>query len=78
MNEVILSISIPIYNVENYVERCIKSIIDQLDSKIEVLLIDDGSPDKSIEIIKKYINDENVRLISKKNGGVSSARNLGI
>ena len=78
MNEVILSIIIPIYNVENYVERCIKSIIDQLDSKIEVLLIDDGSPDKSIEIIKKYINDENVRLISKKNGGVSSARNLGI
>lgn len=78
MNKIKLSIIIPVYNIEKYIEKCIKSIINQIDSNIELLFIDDGSPDNSNEIINEYINNDNIKLISKKNGGVSSARNLGI
>lgn len=79
-----LTIIIPIYNVEQYIIDCIQSIIHQLDDRIEVLCIDDGSTDHSIEVLKDYLNQQskslvkNIRILQQKNSGVSSARNLGI
>ncbi|MDO4197477.1 MAG: glycosyltransferase family A protein [Erysipelotrichaceae bacterium] len=75
-----ISVIIPVYNVEKYIEKCLDSILDQDFSDYELLLIDDGSIDKSVEIIKEYMKDKtvNYRLIEKENGGQSSTRNLGI
>lgn len=78
MNQLI-SVIVPIYNVENKLERCLESIKNQTYSKIEVLLINDGSPDKSKDICMKYINlDPRFVYYEKENRGLSSARNLGI
>ncbi|WP_216938278.1 MULTISPECIES: glycosyltransferase [unclassified Acinetobacter] len=79
-----LTIIIPIYNVEKYIIDCIQSIIHHLDDRIEVLCIDDGSTDQSIDILKDYLNQQpealvkNIRIFQQKNSGVSAARNLGI
>lgn len=72
-----LSIIIPIYNGEKFIIKCINSIIKELDDKIEVLLINDGSTDSSETICKKFIS-KNVKLISNSNHGVSYSRNNGI
>lgn len=73
------SIVIPIYNLEKYIERCLESVLKISEKKIEILLIDDGSKDKSTVLCQKYVDkDSRLRLISKENGGVSSARNTGI
>ena len=77
-NKYTLSIIIPIYNVEKYIIRCAESILTQINSKVEVLFIDDGSKDNSAILLQSYMNNDNVKLITKENGGVSSARNLGI
>lgn len=75
----LVSVIVPIYNVEDYLLTCIKSILNQTYTNIEVILVNDGSTDKSLDICKKIIrNDSRVRLISKKNGGLSEARNFGI
>lgn len=77
--EALVSIVVPIYNVELYLEKCIQSILEQSYKNIEVLLIDDGSTDKSGEICDVYAGkDERIKVIHKKNGGLSSARNIGI
>lgn len=74
-----ISIIIPVYKTEKYLHRCIDSILTQTYSDWELLLIDDGSPDKSGEICDDYAkNDERIKVIHKKNGGVSSARNAGL
>lgn len=74
-----ISIIVPIYNAERYIEKCIKSIINQNYSNLEVILIDDGSEDKSLLICKKFAaKDERIRVIHQNNGGVASARNRGI
>lgn len=74
-----ISIIVPIYKAEAYLNRCIDSILSQTFKDFELLLIDDGSPDKSGEICDEYSKrDIRVRVIHKKNGGVSSARQLGI
>ncbi|AIY84469.1 glycosyltransferase family 2 protein [Clostridium baratii] len=74
-----ISIIVPVYNAERTVERCIKSLINQTYKDLEILLIDDGSKDKSLEICNKYKEiDNRINVISKKNSGVSSTRNLGI
>lgn len=73
------SIIIPIYNVEKYLERCIKSIINQTYKDFEAIFINDGSTDSSITVLKKYSAlDERIIVIDKENEGVSSARNLGL
>ena len=78
MNE-LLSIIIPVYNVEKYLDRCIKSVLNQTYNNLEIILVDDGSTDKSPEICDKYAkNDTRIKVIHKKNGGVSEARNCGI
>lgn len=74
-----ISIIIPIYNVEKYIGKCLDSILGQSFENFEVILVDDGSTDKSGEICKEYSNkDKRIKVIHKKNGGVSSARNTGI
>ena len=75
----LISIIVPIYNVEAYIKQCLDSIADQTYKNIEVILVDDGSTDSSGEICDTYCcNDRRFRVIHKKNGGVSSARNAGL
>ena len=75
----LISIIVPIYNVENYLRMCLDSIEHQTYSNIEVLLINDGSPDSSGEICKEYVaRDSRFRYFEKENGGASDARNYGI
>ena len=75
----LISIIIPIYNVENYLCQCLDSIMGQTYKNFECLLINDGSPDHSADICREYVSkDSRFRYFEKENGGVSSARNLGI
>ena len=72
----LISVIVPIYNVEKYMKRCVDSILDQTYYNLEIILIDDGSTDDSPKICDEYAKlDERVCVIHKKNGGVSSARN---
>lgn len=74
-----LSVIIPIYKAESFLSRCVDSILIQTFSDFELLLIDDGSPDRSGLLCDEYtLKDPRVRVFHKKNGGVSSARNLGL
>lgn len=78
-NEPLVSIIIPVYNVEKYLPECLDSIINQTYSNLEIILVDDGSPDKCGEICDKYaVSDLRIKVIHKENGGVSSARNAGM
>lgn len=77
MNRV--SIIVPIYNIEKYIERCVKSIQKQTYENIEIICVDDGSKDRSGEILDELAkNDERLIVLHKKNGGLSSARNYGM
>ena len=79
MNRPIISVVIPVYNVEAYIERCVNSVRNQTVENIEIILIDDGSPDQSPVLCDQYAEkDRRVRVIHKKNGGLASARNRGI
>ena len=74
-----ISIIVPIYNVENYLERCINSLLCQTYENLEIILVDDGSKDNSGVICDTYAGrDRRVKVIHKENGGVSSARNAGL
>ena len=75
----LISVIIPVYNIEWYIERCIVSVITQTYRNIEVILVDDGSTDRSGEICDRYaVEDTRVRVIHQVNGGLSVARNTGI
>ncbi|WP_391116738.1 glycosyltransferase family 2 protein [Psychrobacillus sp. L3] len=75
----IITVIVPIYKVEAYLHRCVDSILNQTYKNLEILLIDDGSPDKCGEICDEYAKlDERIKVIHKKNGGLSDARNAGI
>lgn len=74
-----ISVIVPVYKAENYLHRCVDSLLAQTFQDFEILLIDDGSPDRSGEICDEYARkDKRVRVFHKENGGVSSARNFGI
>ena len=74
-----ISVIVPVYKAEKYLHRCIDSILNQTFTDIEVLLIDDGSPDRSGQICDEYAKkDSRVRVFHKENGGVSSARQCGL
>ena len=75
----IISVVVPVYNVEKYLSRCIDSILNQTFSDFELILVDDGSPDNCGKICDKYaIKDKRIHVIHKVNGGLSEARNYGI
>ena len=77
--EPLISVIVPIYNVERYLEKCINSILNQTYQNLEVILVDDGSPDNCGEICDIYSDkDLRIKVIHKKNGGLSDARNTGI
>lgn len=74
-----VSIIVPVYNAQAYLEDCITSLLNQTYKNIEIILINDGSTDDSLNICKNWANkDERIKLVSKENGGVSSARNAGL
>ena len=72
-----ISVIIPVYNVEEYIEKCICSLIAQTIKEIEFLVINDGSTDNSINLIKSF-QDSRIRIINQENLGLSEARNTGI
>lgn len=79
MNTPKISIVIPVYNVEKYLDKCVQSLISQTLSEIEIILVDDGSLDGCSEMCDEYAKkDSRIKVIHKKNGGVSSARNAGL
>lgn len=73
-----ISVIIPVYNAELYLDRCINSIINQTYKNLEIILIDDGSIDSSLSIARSYETDSRIKVYHKPNGGQSSARNLGL
>ena len=79
MNNKLISVIVPVYNLENYIERCLKSIQNQTYSNIEIIVVDDGSIDDSWNVINRIAKEDNrIIPIHKENGGVSSARMLGL
>lgn len=74
-----VSVIVPVYNVEKYLEKCLDSLINQSLKDIEIIVVNDGSPDNSQEIINKYIKKhKNIKSFIKENGGLSDTRNYGI
>ena len=74
-----ISIIVPVYNAEKYLKRCINSIVNQSFCDFELILINDGSTDKSGRICDEYAQiDKRIKVVHKKNEGVSLTRNLGI
>ncbi len=76
MTSELVSVVIPVYNSEKYLEECLNSVLDQTYENIEIIVVDDGSTDSSPDILKKY--SDSVIVLSQKNGGLASALNLGI
>lgn len=75
----LISVIVPIYKVQDYLDECIESIINQTYSNIEVILVDDGSPDRCPQMCDEWAKrDSRIRVVHKKNGGLSSARNAGL
>jgi glycosyltransferase involved in cell wall biosynthesis len=75
----LISIIVPFYNVENYLVRCLDSIVNQTYKNLEIILVNDGSTDSSLDICKRYSkNDSRIKIVNKKHGGVSSSRNAGL
>ena len=79
MTNPLISVIIPVYNVEKYLDRCIESVVNQTYRNLEIILVDDGSPDRCPQICDDWsTKDPRIRVIHKANGGLSSARNTGL
>ena len=77
--EELISIIIPVYKVEECLDRCVRSIVAQTYNKLEIILVDDGSPDRCPQICDEWAKvDERIKVIHKENGGLSDARNAGL
>ena len=75
----LVTVIVPVFNVEEYLEKCIKSIICQTYSKLEIIIVDDGSTDNSPKICDKWsLVDKRIQVIHKENGGLSDARNTAL
>lgn len=77
-NKDLISIIVPVYNGEKYISHCIGSLIKQDYKRIEIIIVDDGSIDKTQEVCERYLKDNRIRYYFQKNQGPSAARNLGI
>lgn len=79
MDDVLVSVIVPVFNTEKYLKKCIESILNQSLRNIEIIFIDDGSTDNSLTIIEEYAKkDKRIKIISKLNEGQGIARNMGI
>ena len=79
MNEPLISVIVPVYKVEKYLDECVESIVNQTYHNLEIILVDDGSPDNCPQMCDDWAKrDARIRVIHKENGGVSSARNAGL
>ena len=76
--DVKVSIIVPVYKTKDTLSKCVDSLLKQTLEEIEIILVDDGSPDESGKMCDSYLEDERVKVIHKENGGLSSARNAGI
>lgn len=76
---ILISVIIPIYNAELYLQKCLDSVVNQTLKDIEVICVDDGSTDNSVDIIKKYMmSDSRIKLFQQSNKGAGAARNYGL
>lgn len=74
-----VSIIVPIYNVEKYLDRCMESLLNQTLEDIEIIMVDDGSPDNCPKMCDEYAKkDARIKVVHKKNGGLADARNAGL
>ncbi|WP_302178527.1 glycosyltransferase family 2 protein [Phascolarctobacterium succinatutens] len=79
MKQPLISVIIPVYGVEKYISQCLESVINQTYKNLEIIVINDGTKDRSAEIAKKYAaKDSRIKVYDFKNGGVSLARNRGV
>ena len=79
MQKDLISVIVPIYNVEKYLDKCVESIVNQAYSNLEIILVNDGSPDSCLEKCEEWKKkDKRIIVLNKENGGLSSARNAGI
>lgn len=79
MSEPLISIIVPVYKVEKFLEQCVQSVISQTYSNLEIILVDDGSPDRCPQLCDEWSRkDRRIKVIHKQNGGLSDARNFGI
>ena len=78
-NDSLVSVVVPVYNIKDYIEKCLKSIVSQSYDNLEIVVVDDGSTDESGKLCDEFAKkDKRVRVFHKKNGGLSDARNFGI
>ena len=75
-----VSVIVPVYNVEDYIEKCLNSLVNQTLEDIEIIIVNDGSKDNSENIIKSFLSryPQKIKYLKKENGGLSDARNYGI
>lgn len=79
MESKLISVIVPVYNVEKYLSKCIDSILAQTYKNLEIILVDDGSPDNCPKICDEYAKKDNrIKVIHKENGGLSAARNVAL
>ena len=78
-NSIYVSVIVPVYNVEQYLKRCVNSIIEQTEKNIEIILVDDGSPDSCPQLCDEFAAQDNrIKVIHQKNAGLGMARNSGL
>lgn len=78
MQTPLVSIVLPVYNAEAYLDRCLESIVEQSYANIQIIVVDDGSKDNSVQIIQNYLTDDRIKFIQKPNSGPSDTRNLAV
>lgn len=78
MDKIKVSVVIPVYNVEKYIEKCLESVVQQELQEIEIIVVNDGTKDKSMEKIERFLKDPRIKVINKINEGISTTRNVGI